>query len=198
MSNSLRLHGLCLPSSSVCGILQATILEWVAISLSRGSSHLRDWTHVSSISWTGRWVLCHQSPLGSPLEPQGLPIKTIMMSLPLGWMDTSFFVFPMGGKQHFRSFVTKSTLNSAHWFSALFRQVLFWGPGTGERTAPYGDDDAHAGVLGAQQCGLPRGPWDKPLIDTWSLANRITARSVPASLSEFRALKSGRVSAPQL
>ena len=40
--------------SSVHGILQARILEWVAISFSRGSSWPRDWTHVSCI---GRWVL---------------------------------------------------------------------------------------------------------------------------------------------
>ena len=32
------------PGSSVHGILQARILEWVAISFSRGSSWLRDWT----------------------------------------------------------------------------------------------------------------------------------------------------------
>ena len=36
-----------LPSSSVHGILQARILEWVAISLSRGSSQLKDQTQVS-------------------------------------------------------------------------------------------------------------------------------------------------------
>ena len=42
-----------LPGSSVRGILQARILEWVAISFSRGSSQPRDWTHVSSI--TGRF-----------------------------------------------------------------------------------------------------------------------------------------------
>ena len=41
-----------LPGSSVNGILQARILEWVAISFSRGSSHPRDRTHVSWI--TGR------------------------------------------------------------------------------------------------------------------------------------------------
>ena len=35
------------PGSSVHGILQARILEWVAISFSRGSSQLRDWTRVS-------------------------------------------------------------------------------------------------------------------------------------------------------
>ena len=38
-----------LPGSSVCGISQARILEWVAISFSRGSSWPRDWTHVSCI-----------------------------------------------------------------------------------------------------------------------------------------------------
>ena len=32
--------------SSVCGISQQEILEWVAISFSRGSSQPRDWTHV--------------------------------------------------------------------------------------------------------------------------------------------------------
>ena len=38
----------CSPSgSSVCGILQARILEWFAISSSRGSSWLRDRTWVS-------------------------------------------------------------------------------------------------------------------------------------------------------
>ena len=37
------------PGSSVPGILQAGILEWVAISFSRRSSRPRDWTQVSSI-----------------------------------------------------------------------------------------------------------------------------------------------------
>ena len=36
-----------LPGSSLHGILQARILEWVAISFSRGSSRLRDRTWVS-------------------------------------------------------------------------------------------------------------------------------------------------------
>ena len=38
------------PGSSVHGILQARILEWVAISFSRGSSRPRDWTQVSCIA----------------------------------------------------------------------------------------------------------------------------------------------------
>ena len=36
-----------LPGSSVHGILQARILEWVAMPFSRGSSQPRDWTRVS-------------------------------------------------------------------------------------------------------------------------------------------------------
>ena len=36
-----------LPGSSVHGILQARMLEWVAIPFSSGSSRARDWTWVS-------------------------------------------------------------------------------------------------------------------------------------------------------
>ena len=52
-----------LPGSSVHGIFQARVLEWVAISFSRGSSRLRDWTLVSCIAgrhftiWATREVL---------------------------------------------------------------------------------------------------------------------------------------------
>ena len=42
--------------SSVHGISQARILEWVSISSSRGSSWSRHWTQVSYI---GRWILYH-------------------------------------------------------------------------------------------------------------------------------------------
>ena len=45
-----------LPGSSVCGILQARILEWIVISFSRGSSRPRDRTCVSC---TGRVVIYH-------------------------------------------------------------------------------------------------------------------------------------------
>ena len=38
------------PGSSVYGVLQARILEWVAIPLSRGSSSPRDQTRVSCIA----------------------------------------------------------------------------------------------------------------------------------------------------
>ena len=38
------------PGSSILGILQARILEWVAISFSRGTSQPRDRTQVSRIA----------------------------------------------------------------------------------------------------------------------------------------------------
>ena len=45
--------------SSVHGILQARILEWIAMSSSRGSSQSRDKTHISYVCCIGRQVLYH-------------------------------------------------------------------------------------------------------------------------------------------
>ena len=53
----------CSPPGSSAWILQARILEWVAISFSRGSSQPRDWTQVSCIAgrcfnlWASREAL---------------------------------------------------------------------------------------------------------------------------------------------
>ena len=53
------------PGFSVCGILQARILEWAVVFFSSGSSPLRDWTRVSCISCTvGRFFT---------IEPQDRP-----------------------------------------------------------------------------------------------------------------------------
>ena len=67
------------PVSSVHGIFQVRILEWVAISSSRGSSQPKEQTLVSCISCIGRrilhrctiwadsfvtsWTVAHQAPL---------------------------------------------------------------------------------------------------------------------------------------
>ena len=51
------------PCSSVHGIFQARVLEWVAISFSRGSSRPRDRTQVSRIVSKMLYHLSHQ---GSP------------------------------------------------------------------------------------------------------------------------------------
>ena len=48
-----------LPGSSVHRILQARILEWVAVPFSRRSSQARDRTRISYVSCIGRQVLYH-------------------------------------------------------------------------------------------------------------------------------------------
>ena len=50
----------CSPlGSSVHGILQARVLEWVATYSSRASSRLRYQTCISPVSCTDRWLLYH-------------------------------------------------------------------------------------------------------------------------------------------
>ena len=57
MSNSLWLYNCSLAGSSVYGISQARILEWGAISCSRGSFWPKDRTSVSCISCIGKHIL---------------------------------------------------------------------------------------------------------------------------------------------
>ena len=54
------------PGSSVHGILQARILEWIAMPFSRGSSQPRDRISISYVSCIGRQVLYHLSHQRSP------------------------------------------------------------------------------------------------------------------------------------
>ena len=53
-----------LPGSSVHGILQARILEWGAISYSKGFSQPSDGTRTSYVSCTGRGILYQLYHLG--------------------------------------------------------------------------------------------------------------------------------------
>ena len=62
------------PGSSVHGISQTRILEWVAISFSRGSSWLRKWTCTSCVSCTGRWILYHWATWEAYISSQLMPI----------------------------------------------------------------------------------------------------------------------------
>jgi len=78
-----------LPRSSAHGIFQARVLEWVAISFSRGSSRPRDRTQVSHIA--GRlYHLCHQGNqvldfkfylLHCPIEFQGFKVLQLRLCM---------------------------------------------------------------------------------------------------------------------
>ena len=81
--DSLRTHGLySLPGSSIHGIFQAGILEWVSISFSRRSSQSRDWTLVSHI--VGRRFTIWATREVNPLT---LKIKS--------YLDLIFFIEPI-------------------------------------------------------------------------------------------------------
>ena len=59
------------PGSSVRGVFQSRILEWVIISFCRGSLRPRDWTHIFCI---GRWILYHWATWEAPcLVAQSCP-----------------------------------------------------------------------------------------------------------------------------
>ena len=50
MSSSLQPYGLCSTGSSIHGIIQARIQEWVATPFSRGSYQPKDQTRVSCVA----------------------------------------------------------------------------------------------------------------------------------------------------
>ena len=79
MSNSLWSHARNLSDYSVHGILQAKILEWVAIPFSRGSSWPRDGTQVSCIAFCTIWAsreACREVHL--PLIKMRIPLRTFI------------------------------------------------------------------------------------------------------------------------
>ena len=63
--------GYGLPHSSVHGIFQARVLEWVAISFSRGSFQPRDWTQVS-------WIVGRYFTVWATRKVQGLSLLKLM------------------------------------------------------------------------------------------------------------------------
>ena len=62
-------------ASSLHGILQEKIVEWVARPSSKGSSQPRGRTRDSCVSCIGRWVIYHQHHLGNPHSPLKGPLS---------------------------------------------------------------------------------------------------------------------------
>ena len=77
------------PSFSVHGILQAIILQWVAIPFSRGSFWPRDWTCISYVSWIAGGYFLPLSHQGSPKLPltPAKPTTSAIAALHLLQMD---------------------------------------------------------------------------------------------------------------
>ena len=70
-----------LPGSSVHRILQARILEWVAMPFSGVSSQPRDRTRISYISCSGMQGVCHQHHLGRRKHHDTPPNKSLARAL---------------------------------------------------------------------------------------------------------------------
>ena len=77
MSDSFETPWTVLLGSSVHGIFQARIPEWVDISYSRGSSHPRDENCVSCVSCISRWILYPYTTWGTP-KPGVCVVKILL------------------------------------------------------------------------------------------------------------------------
>ena len=81
MSDSLQPNELYLPVSSVQGIFQARILEWVAISFSRGSSQTRDLLWILYHWDTGQFLILPDPEIElASLSPPVLKVGSLPVS----------------------------------------------------------------------------------------------------------------------
>ena len=79
------------PGSPVHRIFQARILEWVAISSSRGTSRPRDQTWVSCVSCIVKWILYHWAIWEAPQKKWISPQNSSHFSFH-GWVQQSVFL----------------------------------------------------------------------------------------------------------
>ena len=127
MSDSLHILWTITSQATVHGILQARILERVAMPSSRRSSQPRDQTHISYVSCIGRWILYHSRHLGSPTLLVVMPSKAHLTSHSRmsgsGRVTTAWWLSVL-----LRSFLYSSSVYSFHLFfisSASVRPLPF-------------------------------------------------------------------------
>ena len=86
-----------LPGSAVHGIFQARVLEWVAVSFSRGSSRPRDQTQVSSIVGRRFYCLSHQGSHSAVrvISPAYLRLFMFLPEILIPACDSSSLAFHM-------------------------------------------------------------------------------------------------------
>ena len=83
------------PGSSVDGILQEIILDWIAMPFSRGSSQPRGRTCLSYVSCIGRWVLFQTNISGRRSQQQRhMALKTISHIYPQTVVNSTLYPEP--------------------------------------------------------------------------------------------------------
>ena len=85
------IHAIC---SSIHAIFQARILEWVAISYSRGSSQRRDQMHDSCICSIGWWILYHWAAKEAPQKCVAKKNVDFELSGVEAWLSCSLAWWP--------------------------------------------------------------------------------------------------------
>ena len=128
-----------LPGSSVHGIFQARILEWVAISFSRGSSQPRDQTQVSPTAgrlftmWATRKAQSEsRSVVSNSLQPHGLysPWNSPGQNTRVGSLSLLQGIFPTQvsnpGFLHCRWILYQLSYKGSQWKTMLTSKQIFW------------------------------------------------------------------------
>ena len=116
-----------LPHSSIHGIFQAKVLEWVAISFSRGSSWPRDWTWVSLHCRQMLYLLSHQ---GGPTS-KSLLATCLHVKIQYLFKSTveSFSLMKTFSPTHLEFLFPKFLQNFILYKNFLHRQKLTFGEG---------------------------------------------------------------------
>ena len=112
VSNSLWPLGCSPPGFSVHEILQAKILEWVAILFSRGSYQPRDQTQVFCI--VGRFFT-----IWATRESNYMPIKTFKKGLKNKILYLIRILFCLSMHQRIQSFLKKDTFSTYVWLFGI-------------------------------------------------------------------------------
>ena len=132
-------------NSTVHGVLQARILEWVAFSFSRGSSQPRDQTQVSQIvgrfftSWATKEAQEHWSgyPIPSPLDLRDPRIKVhcrqILYQLSYQGSPSFSFLSPHMGKPIIFISLGFVRIKNGHFFIHSFKKYILQGCQTSGR-----------------------------------------------------------------
>ena len=113
-----------LPGSSIHGISQARVLEWIAISFSKGSSRPRDQTQVSRIVGRCFTIWATRGPFGSLIFP---PAENIRVIQSIGHSLNNMIAL---GKVGISNTPVKNSSRclTIHWFSGVILS-LNWGEG---------------------------------------------------------------------
>ena len=140
------------PGASVQGIFQARILEWDAISSSRGSSQLRDRTWVTCCSCSGRQILYRcTTKVSSIVETERILASSFFLLSPLLLLPS--FISPFLFLFHFRFYnidsraagpsigvpLCESVIWTKYWLSISQCRGLPGGPVVKDRPANAGD-----------------------------------------------------------